>query len=573
MTVMVLTMPVESIILGPFNYRATILDPIHRDIRINEFEYNLLQTPFMRRLHNVKQLGLTYMIYPQAKHSRFEHSLGVTHISGQIAAKLALSVLENAKIAGFIFTKINEKSIKNFVGVARLTGLLHDLGHPPYSHAFESVIEEVASSDDAGKTVISEMAKIIDKARLYNIKLHEYATLHFIIKLKEYAIKKNIVNDRSYIENLLDSVLDVLGRTWTSDCSPLKNIKGPSDALEELGLSDGSAVLLASIISNDLADSDRLDYLLRDAYNTGVVFGSIDYHRLIDNLYVREVNGIPRLALDVKGLPTIEHIIEARYRMYRIVYLHHKGIALNIALREAFKELLGHWQDAALPSYKKCIDEPHRVVDPEKIVECIYEGYFLYDDSEFDVMLKNLALLKGRPQRWAASLFSDRRLLPISLVKRPESFIYLILDKIFDRININSTKVLNNRSMLNPMILQFKDKLSLLTSEKIELLKSEIEKMVKRTAGIRDGDVKVTIWSNLIGGKGKVPCRRIEIHGRESSLYIKLVEELSSIPLIAAYVHSDDVNTHLKIHKVREEIRLKTEEIIEEILLDITRRE
>lgn len=570
---MILTLPVESIILGPFDYRATILDPIHREIRINELEYNLLQTPFMRRLHNVKQLGLTYMIYPQAKHSRFEHSLGVTHISGYIAAKLALNVLENAKIAASVFTKINEKSIKNFVGVARLTGLLHDLGHPPYSHAFESVIEEVASSDDVSEGIVSEMAKIIDKARLYNIKLHEYATLHFIIKLKEYLVEANVTDNMSHIDNLLDSVLNVLSRTWTSDCSALKSIeKLSSDALEALGLSEGSAILLASIISNDLADSDRLDYLLRDAYNTGVVFGSIDYHRLIDNLYVKEVNGIPRLALEVKGLPTIEHIIEARYRMYRIVYLHHKGIALNIALREAFKELLNHWQDAALPSYRKCIDEPYRIVDPEKIVECIYEGYFLYDDTEFDVMLKNLALIKGRPQRWAASLFSDRRLLPISLIKRPESFIYLILDKIFDKINVGIPDRPITRNMLNPLIFHFKDKLSLLISENIELLKSEIERAVRQVAGLKEGDVNVTIWSNLIGGKSKVPCRRIEIHGRESSLYIKLVEELSSIPLIAAYVHSDDVYTHLKIHKVRDYIRLKTEEIIENILLDITKR-
>lgn len=572
---MALAMPADSVALGPFSYRATILDPIHKEIKINELEYAIIQTSFMRRLHDIKQLGLTFLIYPQAKHTRFEHSLGVAHLSGRIATRLALKALEHARTAASLFNRINENTIKNFVGAARLSGLLHDLGHPPYSHALESVVEEVASSDVdvLERDVVKGIARVIDKVRMYGVKIHEYATLHFITKLKDYITSSEILKPVLGAEDLLDAAIQVLERAWSSDCRPVKGAGTTTpQALEDLGLSDGSATLLASVISNDLADSDRLDYLPRDAYNTGVVFGSIDYHRLIDNLYVKEVNGAPRLALDVKGLPTIEHIIEARYRMYRIVYLHHKGIALNIALRESFKELLSHWSEVALPSYRECLNEPYMIVDPEEIVDCISEGRMLYDDSEFDVMLKNLATIKGRPQRWAASLFMDRRLLPISLIKRPESFIYLTLDKIMDKIGSSGEGGAQARSMLNPLILRFKDELSILTSENVELLKSEVKRAVASLTGAREEDVEVTVWSNLIGGRSGSPCRRIEIHGRESSLYIKLVEELSSIPLIAVYVYSDDVEAHIRIYKERNNARAQTEKIIENILLDIVKR-
>ncbi|GAB6147894.1 HD domain-containing protein [Stetteria hydrogenophila] len=562
----------ESIELGPFPYRATILDPIHKEIKINILEYNLLQTPFTRRLHNVKQLGLAYLIYPQAKHSRFEHSLGVAHLSGQIAARLASGLLARPGEAKSIFTKETDKSVRNFVGVARLAGLLHDLGHPPYSHSLENVFEKVASSDDGCGGSLSGIGRVIDKVRQYKIKLHEYATIHFALKMKEF-IEEKMPEEAPQAGAMLDSALEVLSRTWTGSCT------APSDsvsigALEELGISEEGAALLASIISNDLADSDRLDYLLRDAYNTGVVFGTIDYHRLIDNLYVSFVRGVPRLALGVKGLPAIEHVIEARYRMYRIVYFHHKQIALNIALGEAFKELLNNWDEAALPSYRDCIDKPYNVMDPEVIARCIEEEFFLYDDSEFDVMIRNLLRIKGRPRRWAASLFSDRRLLPISLIKRPESFIYLILDWLFDSVDSEALVKPAAHSMLNPLILQFKDRLSRLVSEDIDVLKGEIARIVGSETGLREDEVKVDVWTGLIGGGGgrnEASCRRIEILGRESTLYVRLVEELSSIPLLSAYVYSDDVELHLRIYKVRGEIRRKTEKAVERILLNAAR--
>ena len=91
-----------------------IKDPIHKDIKISDFEMNLIDTKYMQRLRNIKQLGPTNLVYPSAVHTRFEHSIGVMHLAGKMAD--ALKLPENTK-----------KELK-------IASLLHDIGHLPFSH-------------------------------------------------------------------------------------------------------------------------------------------------------------------------------------------------------------------------------------------------------------------------------------------------------------------------------------------------------------------------------------------------------------------------------------------------------
>ena len=113
-----------------------IIDPIHGFIHVHKHELAIIDSPIFQRLRRIKQLSGAHLTYPAAQHARFEHSLGVMHIAGQAGrALLEGGVLDSDDI-----------------DVLRLAGLLHDVGHGPFSHLFEQV-EKKFSHEDFGKQI------------------------------------------------------------------------------------------------------------------------------------------------------------------------------------------------------------------------------------------------------------------------------------------------------------------------------------------------------------------------------------------------------------------------------------
>ena len=102
-----------------------IIDPVHGDIGLSKLETELIDTPTFQRLRRIKQLGFAYTVYPNARHSRFEHSLGVMHIMGRILESLR--------------SKDNDAISDEHVRKLRIAALLHDIGHYPYSHLMEKI--------------------------------------------------------------------------------------------------------------------------------------------------------------------------------------------------------------------------------------------------------------------------------------------------------------------------------------------------------------------------------------------------------------------------------------------------
>ncbi len=182
-----------------------IRDPIHGSISLNELELSLLDTPQMQRLRRIKQLGFTYLAYPSATHTRFEHSLGVMHLAGRIAEQIDLP--------------------KEDIQLARICGLLHDIGHPAFSHTFEHLVER------------------------HSKRSHEDVACEIISK---------------------DPIASILSSAGFSS----------KDAVDALS---GRKKPFSDILSSDL-DADRMDYLLRDSHYTGVAYGVIDLERLIHTM-------------------------------------------------------------------------------------------------------------------------------------------------------------------------------------------------------------------------------------------------------------------------------------------------
>jgi len=223
-----------------------IKDPVHGYIEIPEDELRIVDTFPVQRLRRITQLPFVYLVYPGARHSRFDHSLGCMYLAGEFARSLGLDGYRRK--------------------VLRIAGLLHDIGHPPYSHLFETLLEE------AGLT-------------------HEAMTIRI---LKEYGELAEAIEACNVS---LKDVVEVL--EGKAPESPV--ISGPIDA-------------------------DKLDFLMRDAHFTGAPYGLIDVRRII--LRSRLLNG--KLAINVNAVGAVEEMALARYQNFMNIYFHHTARAAQM---------------------------------------------------------------------------------------------------------------------------------------------------------------------------------------------------------------------------------------------------
>jgi hypothetical protein len=259
-----------------------IVDPIHDFIRVYETELKIIDSPIFQRLRRIRQLSGAHFTYPSAQHSRFEHSLGVMHIAGQAAQAL--------KEKGFLDT--------NKIQEIRLAALLHDVGHGPFSHLFEEVLQskKKISHEEIGKKIIlhSEIGDTLSKAG-FNKKL--------ITKLAFGDSKYRFVNE---------------------------------------------------IISGSMS-ADMMDYLQRDGYFTGAEHAKIDHKRIIQSLDVYK----NKLALDRSALYSFESMILSRYQMFKAVYFHKTVRSAEVMMLEALRlaDDEANFTSLNLDEYVKLTDE------------------------------------------------------------------------------------------------------------------------------------------------------------------------------------------------------------------------
>jgi HD superfamily phosphohydrolase len=251
-----------------------VRDPIHGDIKITGILVDLLQTPEVQRLHNIKQLGFAHLVFPGAHHTRFEHSLGSSMIASQIADILAL----------------NDKEKELITCAAQL----HDIGHGPFSHTLESILMERFGVDhvDLTEKLILGNYDILDAKEQQFIsapKVHEILDKHQVNEKDIVNIIRGKLSKKSYLSQLLNSTIDV----------------------------------------------DQLDYLMRDAYYTGVAYGMIDLQRLLQTIMIHKGN----LTMMRKGVNVVENILMARALMYSSVYFHKTVRIPELMLSKALEEI------------------------------------------------------------------------------------------------------------------------------------------------------------------------------------------------------------------------------------------
>jgi len=225
------------------NVVCEIRCPIHGFIGLNAWEKSIVDTEIFQRLRRIRQLGWTDYVYPGAMHTRFEHSLGVMHI----ATLLFDSIVENSRKVLFSVYGYDEHGLATERQKIRLAALLHDVGHPPFSHASESVFPEIGPRQDMSKLLFSDLG-------LRRYKHEDYS----------YGLIKNQL--REAIEGHSSN------RNYNLKSEDITNLlEGSPQA--------GHSLFWRDLLANQL-DADRMDYLLRDSHHLGVSYGKYDLHRL-----------------------------------------------------------------------------------------------------------------------------------------------------------------------------------------------------------------------------------------------------------------------------------------------------
>lgn len=273
--------------------------PVHGFIPISDWEREIINQPAFQRLRRIRQLAWTDYVYPGAMHTRFEHSLGVMHIAGQLfdaIVRRSSDVLRSE-------LKYTDDEIETDRQIVRLTALLHDTGHGPFSHAAEDVLPK---DPVTGK--------------------------HFKHEAYSAAVIRHVLRD----------VIEGHPRN--------KSLGIKADditALLEGKVAAGARVLWRQLIDGQM-DADRMDYLLRDSLHAGVDYGKYDWRRLLNTLRVivmepREGEDIPtgpRFGVTDGGFHAAEAMVLARYYMFTQVYFHKTRVAYDHHYRLALKAML-----------------------------------------------------------------------------------------------------------------------------------------------------------------------------------------------------------------------------------------
>ncbi|MFX1578593.1 MAG: HD domain-containing protein [Promethearchaeota archaeon] len=240
-------------------FSMEINDPIHGFIGITDTEAKIIDSLPYQRLRRIKQLSGGHFVYPTAEHTRFGHCIGVMYLSG-LSGRRLLSRM------GLGDQKLQE---------VRIAGLLHDIGHGPFSHVFEEVMIEKRGMN------------------------HEDVTEWIILK--------------SELGELLEA--DGISKKRIGDL-----VRGRQKNKKDK--------IIAGIVAGQI-DSDKMDYLIRDSFYCGVNYGLVDIHRLIDSI---EISKDYNMQFDIAARGALESFLVARYEMFLNVYYHKTVRSVEVML-------------------------------------------------------------------------------------------------------------------------------------------------------------------------------------------------------------------------------------------------
>jgi uncharacterized protein len=278
-------------------------DPVHKRITFNSFEKGIIDHPFVQRLRHISQLGLlTSFVFPGAVHNRFEHCLGTMHVAGRLFGRFVTS-------SNVVRDNLSQAEIEALGQRLRIAGLLHDIGHGPFSHSSETVFPLFK---DLPMDWSWWKVEPTDRQAHHE----DYSVLLVQTLSKEGVLEKDFAQD---VASLIDGGV-----------KPSKFFESIIEKLPSIHK------ILKGLVSGEV-DCDRMDYLLRDSYYCGVAYGHYDIDWLISAMAVTELNGELVFSLSENGMRAFEDFLLARFHMTDQVYFHKTKAGLTHYLEEAIK--------------------------------------------------------------------------------------------------------------------------------------------------------------------------------------------------------------------------------------------
>lgn len=320
------------------NKKKLFNDPVYGFLTYpHDILYDLIEHPYFQRLRRITQQGMSHLVYPGARHTRFHHALGALH--------LTCKAIEQLKSKGVDISDAEYEA-------TCIAILLHDIGHGPYSHALEHTILPF-HHERMSLAIMNKLNQEFD-GRL---------SMAIAIFQDKY--------DKSYLHQLVSGQLDM----------------------------------------------DRLDYLTRDSFFTGVAEGTVSYDRIISMLNVRNNN----LVVEEKGIYSVEKFLVARRFMYWQVYLHKTGVAAEqmlISFMKRLKELQGEGNNLDISQNLLNIMQLN-VQQTEEISEEVIEQFCQLDDTDVVYSLKRQMGSEDKVLSYLSNSLINRRLSRVSMQNEP----------------------------------------------------------------------------------------------------------------------------------------------------------
>ncbi len=327
-----------------------IFDPVYGFVNLTEYEFKITNTPVFQRLNRINQMGLTYLIFPSATQTRFSHSVGVLHVVDRMLDHLVNS--EGCPLTYFE------------VILARLAALLHDIGHLPFSHAGERAIRK---HDQETKKVVRPKDENEEEEK--EITTKGYGEVFESEKPHE-TISGYIVRFNSEIKRIIARIPNITEKTRGK--KPLQKEEKTRMICDEIArIITGNSIEhphIKQLIHNEL-DADRIDYLLRDSFFTGVSYGKIELHSLIKSLtWKREYKtGSIIIGIRDKSRHIIEHFLLSKYVFATQILKHPRITYLDIITQSILFNMIGERntaEDIPFYSYREIID---KITSPENM--------------------------------------------------------------------------------------------------------------------------------------------------------------------------------------------------------------
>jgi HD superfamily phosphohydrolase len=422
--------------------KKILRDLIHGYINLEEIDLFIIDTPYFQRLKDIRQLTCQH-VYPSARHTRFEHSLGVLELTRQ--------AIKYIKSNGYLSSNTEVPIDDNMERDTALAALLHDVGHCPFSHLGERQFEGDDFPENSKESPMGELREeLVRKLKHYrknkgddfdeeefnvlidSIRKHKTAheLLSCIVILDKYIriirSKWKDISQKIDFEFIVRCVLGISYKNTTVLNVPVMNI-------------------LIGLINSKVLDMDKLDYIMRDSFCTGISVPNIDTKRLFKSMFISKQN---KLVYKSKAVPVLQTIIETRDNLYLWVYNHHAVVYTDFLYHYILRRLHHNARDPKVnenvpgparkkggnkKDFSKRLDPIKGILDRKMLFSSEAISQYLISDSTLRYYLTYSYLALDADYHLIRTI-TENDAYKVKALKR----VYFLLDQLFRRILLKS---------------------------------------------------------------------------------------------------------------------------------------